>query len=78
MCHLAKADTLPSGIFCRIVGTAFFRGISVDSFYEGQDTKEVHSRLLYAASRKLFAFVVGDLGMGKTTALCLCGKITRR
>ena len=31
-----------------------------------RDTEEVYNRLLYAASRQLFALVVGDAGTGKT------------
>nr|WP_305148435.1 AAA family ATPase [Flavonifractor sp. DFI.6.63] len=49
--------------------TPFIRGIPVGDLYTDQDTEEIHNRLLYAASRQLFALVIGDPGTGKTTAL---------
>ena len=55
--------------FFEMTHTPFVRGIPVDNLYEDQDTEEVYNRLLYAASRQLFALVVGDAGTGKTTAL---------
>ena len=54
--------------FFEMTHTPFVRGIPVDNLYEDQDTEEVYNRLLYAASRQLFALVVGDAGTGKTTA----------
>lgn len=53
--------------FFEMTHTPFVRGIPVDNLYEDQDTEEVYNRLLYAASRQLFALVVGDAGTGKTT-----------
>ena len=46
--------------FFEMTHTPFVRGIPVDNLYEDQDTEEVYNRLLYAASRQLFALVVGD------------------
>ena len=51
--------------FFEMTHTPFVRGIPVDNLYEDQDTEEVYNRLLYAASRQLFALVVGDAGTGK-------------
>ena len=47
------------------------RGIPVDNLYEDQDTEEVYNRLLYAASRQLFALVVGDAGK-----MCIRDRLT--
>ena len=55
--------------FFEMEKTPFTRGIPVDDLYMDQDTEEVHNRLLYAASRQLFALVIGDTGTGKTTSL---------
>ena len=55
--------------FFEMEKTPFTRGIPVDDLYMDQDTEEVHNRLLYAASRQLFALVIGDPGTGKTTSL---------
>lgn len=41
--------------FFEMTHTPFVRGIPVDNLYEDQDTEEVYNRLLYAASRQLFA-----------------------
>jgi len=51
--------------FFEMTHTPFVRGIPVDNLYEDQDTEEVYNRLLYAASRQLFALVVGDAGTGE-------------
>lgn len=51
--------------FFEMEKTPFTRGIPVDDLYMDQDTEEVHNRLLYAASRQLFALVIGDPGTGK-------------
>ena len=55
--------------FFEMEKTPFIRGIPVGDLYTDQDTEEIHNRLLYAASRQLFALVIGDPGTGKTTAL---------
>ncbi len=49
--------------------TPFQRNLPVSELYEDQDTSEIHNRLLYAAQRQLFAILIGDAGVGKTTAL---------
>lgn len=47
----------------------FSRDISPDALYESEALRESLSRLLYAASRQLFAVVTGDCGTGKTTLI---------
>ena len=49
--------------------TPFVRGIPVNALYSDAETDEVNARLLSAAKNQSFALLVGDSGMGKTTAI---------
>ena len=49
--------------------TPFTRGIPSDQLFTDRDTDEIHNRLVYASRKQLFAVLVGDSGVGKTTAL---------
>ena len=55
--------------FFAMTQTPFLRNLPVSELYADSDTDEIHNRLLYAAQRQMFAVLVGDAGMGKTTAL---------
>lgn len=55
--------------FFAMTQTPFLRNLPVSELYADSDTNEIHNRLLYAAQRQMFAVLVGDAGMGKTTAL---------
>lgn len=49
--------------------TPFTRGIPVNSLYSDSETDEINARLLSAAKDQSFALLIGDSGMGKTTAI---------
>ena len=49
--------------------TPFVRGIPVQSLYSDTETDEINARLLSAAKDQSFALLVGDSGIGKTTAI---------
>lgn len=55
--------------FFEMTKTPFLRNLPVSELYVDNDTGEIHNRLIYAAQRQLFAVLIGDAGMGKTTAL---------
>lgn len=55
--------------FFEMTKTPFLRNLPVSELYVDNDTGESHNRLIYAAQRQLFAVLIGDAGMGKTTAL---------
>jgi general secretion pathway protein A len=55
--------------FFEMKNTPFTRGIPVDDLYTDPETNEIHARLLSAAKEQRFALLVGDSGMGKTTAI---------
>ena len=47
----------------------FTRGMPVEALYSDTETDEINARLLSAAKNQNFALLVGDSGMGKTTAI---------
>lgn len=47
----------------------FCRGIPVDELYSDRDTDEILNRLKYAGKNQLFAILIAEPGMGKTTML---------
>jgi type II secretory pathway predicted ATPase ExeA len=49
--------------------TPFSRTIPTVSLYKGNDSDELIERLKYTANKQLFAVVIGDSGVGKTTTL---------
>lgn len=49
--------------------TPFLRNLPVPELYEDPDITEIHNRLVYAAQKQMFAVLIGDAGVGKTTAL---------
>ena len=51
--------------------TPFTRSVPADMLYMDTETKEIHDRLIYAARKQLFALLIGDAGVGKTTTLRL-------
>lgn len=55
--------------FFNLDQTPFVRNLPVTDLYEDNDTVEIHDRLVYAAQKQLFAVLIGDAGIGKTTAL---------
>jgi type II secretory pathway predicted ATPase ExeA len=55
--------------FYNFVNTPFSRTIPTKNLYKGNDSDELIERLKYAATRQLFAVVLGDSGTGKTTTL---------
>jgi type II secretory pathway predicted ATPase ExeA len=55
--------------FYDFANTPFSRTIPTKNLYKGNDSDELIERLKYAASRQLFAVVLGDSGTGKTTTL---------
>lgn len=55
--------------FFQMKNTPFVRGIPVGSLYSDPETDEIHARLLNAARDQRFALLVGDSGIGKTTAI---------
>ena len=55
--------------FFGMKNTPFVRGIPVQSLYSDTETDEINARLLSAAKDQSFALLVGDSGIGKTTAI---------
>ena len=55
--------------FFGMANTPFARGIPVQYLYTDSETDEINARLLSAAKNQNFALLVGDSGMGKTTAI---------
>ena len=55
--------------FFRMSNTPFTRGIPVDCLYGDTETQEILDRLIYTSRQQLFAILVADAGMGKTTLL---------
>ena len=55
--------------FFEMQHTPFARNIPISALYNDTETNEVHARLLSAAREQQFALLVGDSGMGKTTAI---------
>ena len=55
--------------FFGMKNTPFVRGIPVNALYSDAETEEINARLLSAAREQNFALLVGDSGMGKTTAI---------
>ena len=55
--------------FFGMKNTPFVRGIPVQSLYSDAETDEINARLLSAAKDQSFALLVGDSGIGKTTAI---------
>jgi len=55
--------------FYNFANTPFSRTIPTKNLYRGNDSDELIERLKYAATRQLFAVVLGDSGTGKTTTL---------
>ena len=55
--------------FFGMKNTPFVRGIPVSALYSDPETDEIHARLLSAAKDQSFALLVGDSGIGKTTAI---------
>ena len=49
--------------------TPFVRGIPVSALYTDAETEEINARLVSAAKDQRFALLVGDSGIGKTTAI---------
>lgn len=49
--------------------TPFSRDIELDQLFELPGQKELISRLIYIAERRLFGLITGEVGSGKTTAL---------
>lgn len=55
--------------FFQMTNTPFTRGIPVNCLYGDPEIQEIHDRLIYTAQKQLFAILVADAGMGKTTLL---------
>ena len=55
--------------FFNMKNTPFSRGIPVEHLYSDSETDEIHARLISAAKNQSFALLIGDSGIGKTTAL---------
>ena len=55
--------------FFGMKNTPFVRGIPVNALYSDSETDEINARLLSAAKDQSFALLVGDSGIGKTTAI---------
>lgn len=55
--------------FFQMKHTPFTRGIPANCLYEDNEIQEIHDRLVYTAREQLFAILVADAGMGKTTLL---------
>ena len=55
--------------FFGMKNTPFVRGIPVQALYSDTETDEINARLLSAAQDQSFALLVGDSGIGKTTAI---------
>ena len=55
--------------FYSLANTPFTRDIPVASLYNSSIIEEVTSRLEFVAERQLFALVVGECGVGKTTII---------
>jgi type II secretory pathway predicted ATPase ExeA len=49
--------------------TPFGRDLPVPQLYQSQGHRELASRLLYAAQRKHFALITGEVGAGKSTTV---------
>lgn len=49
--------------------TPFGRDLPVQQLYQSQGHRELASRLLYAAQRKHFALITGEVGAGKSTTV---------
>lgn len=55
--------------FFRMTNMPFSRDIPTDSLYSDRETREILDRLVYTARNQLFAVLIGDAGVGKTTLL---------
>lgn len=55
--------------FFGMTNTPFVRGIPVQSLYTDAETDEINARLISAAKEQRFALLIGDSGIGKTTAI---------
>lgn len=49
--------------------TPFSRDIELEQLFEQPGQKELISRLVYIAERRLFGLITGEVGSGKTTAI---------
>ena len=55
--------------FFNFTQTPFVRNIPIENMYETEQLRELVSRLEYAAIRRNFAVITGDVGTGKTSAV---------